>query len=124
MSDEKAWLRSAELLERAREIIKTQGWHQGDASSIAGTSCIAMSLEQALLDARHSVTEFDFARVALARSLKLPPGTTASTASEGSTEPQYWGRPLMLWNDIPGRTEDEVLKALSSAATLARERAR
>jgi hypothetical protein len=120
MSDEKAWLRSAELLERAREIIKTQGWHQGDASSIAGTSCIAMSLEKALLDARHSVTEFDFARAALARSLKLPPGTTAS---ERSNEPQYWGRPLMLWNDTPGRTEDEVLKALSSAAALAREHA-
>jgi hypothetical protein len=33
----------------------------------------------------------------------------------------YWGRLFMEWNDAPGRTKEQVLNALTEAASLSKK---
>lgn len=85
-----------EVLDRAAHIIEQRGWIQGDSEDCNGV-CLTHAL---LLATDASSLRYNIVRAPLNTALGLP----------------HLGSSLMLWNDAPGRTKDEVIKALRDTA--------
>ena len=105
------------MLTRAREIIRSGEWQQGDTEVLPNRWCLDTALEQAYKEGDYTIVDFNYAREALAQTLEVP-RDPASLANDPLDVP-YWGREFMVWNDAPGRTEEEVLSALERASKLA-----
>jgi hypothetical protein len=85
---------TADVLNRAADLLEEFGWCQGRAGSKAeGTMCLDRAIGEAEKDLG----------ILLARA--------RTTLSE------HIGIPLpFIWNDTPGRTKEEVVRALREAA--------
>ncbi len=81
-----------EVLDRAAHIIDQRGWIQHDSESAQGI-CLTHAL---LLAINASTLRLNIVYAPLCTTLRLPQG----------------GVGLMVWNDAPERTKQEVLEAL------------
>lgn len=110
------WSAAGEMLSRAAELIEERGWQQG-ATKPVELFCAATALEAAFLEGKYSVVDFNYARASLSRVVRVPLEPRAE-AGESLAVP-YWGRELMEWNDAPGRSEEEVIDAFTTASNRA-----
>jgi hypothetical protein len=114
----KEWQAASHILTTAIEVVKKNGWQQGEIVP-ASRVCLATSIERAWQEKKYSLVDFNYAREALSRVLKLP-RDPASLPADPLAVP-YWGRHFMEWNDAPGRTKEELIDALISASGLANQ---
>ena len=115
------WKAAGDLLLAAKSRIEKQGWQQG-AIKPTSRECVATALEHAFQKDRFSIVEFNYAREALSRTLKIE--REPRKLEDDPLDVPYWGRLLMEWNDAPGRTKDEVLETFRNAAALAAQLSR
>jgi hypothetical protein len=109
------WKAAGKILLAARSLIEKRGWQQG-ANHPVPEECMATALEHAFRDNEFSIVEFNYAREALARTLNIE--REPQKTDNDPLDVPYWGRPLMDWNDAPGRTKEEVLEAFKRASEL------
>ena len=109
------WKAAAKILSVAKSLIEEEGWQQGAIESVS-QECTATALEHAFRHNDFSIVEFNYAREALARVLNIE--QEPQKLENDPLDVPYWGRPLMDWNDAPGRTKEEVLEAFQNAAEL------
>jgi hypothetical protein len=76
-------------LRAAADVLRRDGWMQGDVINQAGHSCALGALAVVSEDREHAAY----------RAFR-----------------DYLGGPIGSWNDKPGRTADEVIAALEAAA--------
>lgn len=117
--NEHEWGSAREILLRARALVERQGWQQGSTGPVQPV-CVATALESAWLQGTWSLVDFDYARAALTRAIGVAREESMDTV-QGVPDVPYWGRRLVSWNDDPNRTQQDVLKAFSAAASLAEE---
>lgn len=86
------------VLREAAAIIRRRGWSQGSCSTPT-VPCAGIAIDLAAEDQREVAV---LAYEALLRFL----GLKADAGSKG----------IICWNDVPGRTQDEVVSALEGAA--------
>jgi hypothetical protein len=112
------WRAASTMLDRARQLIELRGWQQGAISKVL-PECAATALEHAFFEntRRYSVVDFNYAREALSRTIDV--AREPVRIDDDLLAVPYWGRNLMDWNDKPGRTKSEVLKAFKNASNLA-----
>lgn len=109
------WIAASKILLRAKMLIEERGWQQG-VVGLTSRECMATALEHAFRENNFSIVDFNYAREALARTLNI--GREPNKIDDDPLDVPYWGRPLMDWNDKPGRTEQEVLQAFEKASEL------
>jgi hypothetical protein len=113
------WLAASAILTRAGQLIRERGWQRGSPVPVA-KECMATALEHAFREKDYTIVDFNYARDALARALNVP--RDPQPLPNDVLDVPYWGRELMDWNDAHGRTEADVLNALSAAAQFALSR--
>lgn len=104
-------MRPVDILEGAADLIETKGWTQQAAArdqydhevrpwdDSAVSFCLIGALECAARTPEgFYVTDYDIARKALQQAVPND------------------GAPLTVWNDTPGRTKEQVVEALRTAA--------
>lgn len=112
----KEWSSASKILDCAARLIEQRGWQQGAVEPVPQL-CLATALEHSFREKEYSIVDFNYAREALSRVLQI---LRDPIKLEGDPlDVPYWGRHLMEWNDIPGRTKTEVLESLQSAAGMA-----
>lgn len=112
----KEWAAAVKILNRAAQLIEQKGWQQG-ADEPVSRECLTTALEHSFRENDYSVVDFNYAREALSRVLKIP---REPVREEGDPlDVPYWGRHLMEWNDEPGRTQAEVILSLQLASEMA-----
>ena len=125
------WGRASKLLAKALELMKERGFQQ---SAVKPTSrvCVSTALERAFLEQKikrgvltgrpdeveYTIVDFNYAREALSRLLKVQREPTPDPKLRGLAVP-YWGRYFMNWNNVRGRTEQDSLDLLTRASKLA-----
>lgn len=90
-----------EVLERAAHIIEQRGWIQKDSENCDGV-CLTHALSMAT---EVSSVRYGAVTAPVCNTLGLP----------------HLGASLMVWNDAPERTKDEVIKALRDSAARVRQ---
>jgi hypothetical protein len=114
--NEKEWRAAHNIIKRAKQLIEQRGWQQGSVGEVK-TECLTTAMEHAFKEKDYSIVDFNYAREALSRVLKISREPGAVAGDELAVP--YWGRLFMEWNDAPGRTKQQVLNALTEAASLA-----
>jgi len=114
----KEWASASNILNRAALLIEEKGWQQGSVEPVP-QECLATALEHSFREKEYSIVDFNYAREALSRVLQIPRDPLKLPGDP--LDVPYWGRHLMEWNDAPGRTKNEVLESLHSAAGMALE---
>jgi hypothetical protein len=114
------WRAANAMLIQTAEIIRSGEWQQGDTEVLPNRWCIDTALQKAFDEGDYTIVDFNYAREALSQTLQVPREPIALDNDPLSVP--YWGRDFMNWNDAPGRTEQEVLKALDDAANLASQK--
>lgn len=88
-----------EVLLKAAEVLERDGWRQHDAGFVGQPRCVLGAMRQACLP-------------------ELPGGAFAD--AQGALHSFIYDRGhscgIVVWNDSPGRTADEVIAALRAAA--------
>lgn len=114
MRDSDEFKSAAQLLDQAHAVLSSAKWHQRDP--MPESHCMATAIESAFQAYSHALVDVDYALHAIQQSASI---------GAGPSEPNelYWGADLVVWNDEPGRTKEEVLKVLSDAAGYARQKA-
>lgn len=109
------WMAASKILRSAKTLIEKRGWQQGTVEPTS-KECVATALEHAFHQNKFSIVEFNYAREALARVLKME---REPKQSDGDPlDVPYWGKSLMEWNDAPQTTMKQVLETFESAAQL------
>ena len=99
---------SAEILERAAELLETRGWCRDTYSNEAGQHCAMGALSTVAADTMHRI-EYADALAVLAAAL-LRSGHVRGDLGE-------WPLSVVVqWNDYPFRTADEVIETLKLVA--------
>lgn len=104
-------METADILEKAAEVLETRGWCQGTYHNPAGRVCAVGAVRTAvwgaplLRDLEREVSTKDYVKVnealmVLAEDIGL----------------QNWNDLAPGWNDHPDRTQDEVIDAFKHAA--------
>ena len=109
------WEAAARMLLAAKCLIEERGWQQS-ALTTTSEECVATALEHAFQQGDYSIVDFNYAREALARTLKIE--REPKKLNNDPLDVPYWGRMLMEWNDTAGRTQQEVLAMFGNAAEL------
>lgn len=112
----KEWASASKILNGAARLIEEKGWQQGSVEPVP-QECLATALEHSFRENEYSIVDFNYAREALSQVLQIPRDPIKLPGDP--LDVPYWGRHLMEWNDAPGRTKNEVLKSLESAAVMA-----
>jgi len=112
----KEWLNASKMLSMAAQLIRKNGWQQGSLTAVYA-HCAATALEAAFRQGKFSIVDFNYAREALSRTIHV--AREPQKLANDRLEVPYWGRSFMEWNDAPGRTKEEVLKAFNDASNLA-----
>lgn len=112
----KEWQAAIDILNRAIELVNKNGWQQGEV--LPGSKvCLTTAIERAWQETKYSLVDFNYTREALSKILNVP-RDPQSVPSDPLAVP-YWGRHFMEWNDVPGRTREEVIDTLKAALLLA-----
>lgn len=106
---------AAEILETAAEILERDGWVQDTWTSF-GRRCMVSAVNRAVLE-HHQLP--GRARGKLFEILRQPALDHLNQAINGYTLSSFVGN-LTAWNDLAGRTKQEVLDVLHKAAKTAR----
>ena len=114
----KEWQAAGDILNRAIELVNTNGWQQGEVLPISKV-CLTTAIERAWQETKYSLVDFNYTREALSKILKVP-RDPQPLPSDPLAVP-YWGRHFMEWNDVPGRTKEQVIDTLKAAVILANE---
>ena len=91
-------MKPSEICLKAKDVLRERGWTQGRMRNDDGAFCVWGALVVA-----------DAGRVTLDYSMSAAWARSALAAAVGDPS-------VGLWNDVPGRTLDEVLAALDQAA--------
>lgn len=92
-------MKASDFLKGAAELLVTKGWCQGDYSDGAGRSCALGAMSFATRNARGRTPLWS----ELCDWLRLGAGTDC----------------IPTWNDTPGRSAEEVIRAMDAAYILA-----
>lgn len=114
----KEWQAAGDILNRAIELVNKNGWQQGEILP-SSKVCLTTAIERAWQEKKYSLVDFNYAREALSKTLKVP-REPQPLPSDPLAVP-YWGRHFMEWNDVPGRTKDQVIGTLKAALLLTKE---
>lgn len=114
----KEWQAASDILNRAIELVNKNGWQQGEVLP-SSKVCLTTAIERAWQEKKYSLVDFNYAREALSKTLKVPREPEALPSDQLAVP--YWGRHFMEWNDVPGRTREHVIDALKAAVILAIE---
>jgi len=109
------WKAASKILRTAKSLIEKRGWQQG-AVEPTSKECAATALEHAFRQNDFSIVEFNYAREALARVLKIK--SEPGRSDNDPLDVPYWGRSLMEWNDATQTTKKQVLDTFEDAARL------
>ena len=109
------WKAASRILRAAKSLIVERGWQQG-AVEPTSRECAATALEHAFRQNHFSIVEFNYAREALARILKIE--REPKQSDNDPLHVPYWGKSLMEWNDAPQTTKKQVLETFEDAAEL------
>lgn len=108
-------MNTADILDKAADLIEERGWHQGDYVGPTGCLCPygAMYLAVGITPAGRGNTN-DW------------PGWTPDRGGPFLDAARWLarylrGRAVSVWNDAEGRTKEEVVSTLRAAAQAARE---
>lgn len=93
------------LLEKAAEVLETDGWCQRVKHAPDGSHCLMGAIEEARIKGAPQVYGFYDTLCRLAEFGQEIP-------ESGPTTPIS----LVMWNDAPGRTKDEVISLLRRSA--------
>ena len=114
----KEWQAASDILNRAIELVNNNGWQQGEV--LPGSKvCLTTAIERAWQEKKYSLVDFNYAREALSTILKVP--RDPRPLPSDPLDVPYWGRHFMEWNDVPGRTKEQVIDTLKAALLLARD---
>lgn len=102
-------MNTAEVLERAADLIEERGWWQQDEECEQGDSLCA----QLAIAAAKTEIEFEYMERFVPEQLLMEHLGIESTRN--------WLDPLFNWNDDPIRTKEQVVKELRSCAASLRE---
>ncbi|HET6721188.1 MAG TPA: hypothetical protein VFH07_00505 [Chitinophagaceae bacterium] len=114
----KEWQAASDILNRAIELVNKNGWQQGEVLP-SSKVCLTTAIERAWQEKKYSLVDFNYTREALSKILNVP-----RDPQPLPTDPlavPYWGRHFMEWNDVPGRTKEQVIDTLKAAVILANE---
>jgi hypothetical protein len=104
----------AQDLRAAAEVLRRDGWTQGDLGTCDGPKCAVGAAYYVASDGAEVVYEF-FRSDAVRRAEQIADLVADEIGVERSELPN--------WNDEPGRTADEVIAALEAAADAAEAQA-
>ena len=114
----KEWQAASDILNRAVELVNKNGWQQGEVLP-SSKVCLTTAIERAWLEKKYSLVDFNYAREALSKILKVP--RDPRPLPSDPLDVPYWGRHFVEWNDVPARTKEQVIGTLESALLLANE---
>jgi hypothetical protein len=114
----KEWQAASDILDRAIELVNKNGWQQGEV--LPGSKvCLTTAIERAWQEKKYSLVDFNYTREALSKILNVPREPAALPLDPLAVP--YWGRHFMEWNDVPGRSKEQVIDTLKAASILANE---
>jgi hypothetical protein len=114
----KEWQAASDILNRAIELVNEKDWQQGEVLPVSRV-CLSTAIERAWQEKKYSLVDFNYTRDALSKILQVPRDPEALPSDP--LDVPYWGRHFMEWNDVPGRTKDEVIDTLKAALALSKE---
>jgi hypothetical protein len=116
--NQKEWNTASQILERAIQLIEERGWQQG-SEVLVPEECLDTAIEHAFFEGHYTIVDFNYTREALSRVLQV--SREPAELPGDPLDVPYWGRNFMEWNDVKGRTKEEVLEVLGAAADLAKK---
>jgi hypothetical protein len=104
-------METADILEKAAEVLETRGWCQYTYEAPSGEVCAIGAVRTAvwgaplLMCVSREIVQEDYSKA-----------NGALKALADHVNFQYWPEIGAFWNDAPGRTKEEVIDAFKHAA--------